>query len=64
MLAFLASDYGLALRDSAVMKRELPFTVGFPAKRLFPGGGEDKVLLQGAVDLLFQSAGGIGFAGL
>ncbi len=58
VLAFLHSSYGLAIRSSRVLKKEMAFTAGFPANRLFPVENEEKILLQGAVDLLFQGRDG------
>ena len=39
--------------------RELPFTLLRPAGELFPGGGDDEILLQGVVDCCFIEDGSV-----
>lgn len=60
--AFLKSPYGEDLRNAAEIRRELSFVGGFGVAELFPeSGGEQqqKVILQGAVDLLYQRDSGV-----
>lgn len=61
VLFFLQSPYGAALRKSPVIRREMAFTAGFPANQLFPVESGETILLQGAVDLLFQTEEGAWF---
>ncbi len=59
LAAFWSSDLGLAIRNRAQdVRRELPFTAAFAPAELPPfavpfgdGGGDDFVVVQGAVDL-------------
>lgn len=58
-LFFLASPYGLALRSATVVRREFSFTVAMPSAALYGDGGEETVILQGAIDLFYQRADGV-----
>ncbi len=60
--AFLESPYGKDLRTAAEIRRELSFVGGFDVGELFPENGgkqRQKVILQGAVDLLYQRSNGL-----
>ncbi|HMM05998.1 MAG TPA: helicase-exonuclease AddAB subunit AddA [Clostridiales bacterium] len=60
--AFLESPYGEELRTAVEIRRELSFVGGFDVAELFPessGGQRQKVILQGAVDLLYQKDNGL-----
>lgn len=56
VMYFLNSDYGKDLKVSANIRREMSFTCGFHAYELFPDEvcRQDNVILQGAIDLLYQ----------
>ncbi len=57
--AFLRSPLGERVRGARRVWRELPFSRLYPAKRFFPAvKGEEDVLVQGILDLLFQDAAG------
>ena len=58
--AFLDSSYGRELIASPQVKRELSFVCAFPADELFCDIGQDdrSVILQGAVDLIYQRGNG------
>lgn len=51
LLPFFAEVY--APRRPKKILREQPFMLYAPASELFPGGGEEKILVQGKIDLVF-----------
>ena len=53
---FYSSDTGKRISEAKEIKREFKFSVLDPAEQYFPGGGEDKILLQGVVDCYFEEA--------
>ena len=60
ILSFFHSRCGRELLKASVVRRELSFVGGFTAEELFPEAAGDKrpVILQGAVDLLYQREDG------
>ena len=54
---FFESDIGKRLLKAENVKREFKFSLLYPAESFFPGGGEDKILLQGIVDCFFEENG-------
>lgn len=59
--AFLQSSYGKDLKAAQEVRKELSFVGGFEADELFPDIARkkhQKVILQGAIDLLYQSERG------
>jgi ATP-dependent helicase/nuclease subunit A len=55
--AFLHSSYGAELKTAPEVRKELSFVGGFEADELFPemqGKKNQKVILQGAIDLLYR----------
>ena len=56
---FLCSPIGKRLRGARHIWRELPFSRLFPARRFFPAvKSDEKVLVQGVLDVLFQDEEG------
>ncbi|MFN7953041.1 MAG: helicase-exonuclease AddAB subunit AddA [bacterium] len=67
IVSFGASDLGcrLAARPHA-LRRELPFTLGIPAGEVHPAiagrpGADDRIVVQGVIDLLAEVEDGSGF---
>ena len=56
---FFESDIGRRAQKAENIMREFRFSLLYPAERFFPGGGEDKILLQGVVDCFFEEDGEI-----
>jgi len=54
---FFASETGARVLGAETIKREFRFSLLRPAESYFPGGGNDKVLLQGIVDCFFEEEG-------
>jgi len=54
---FFSSDLGKRIIKADSVKREFKFSILRPAENYFPGGGKDKVLLQGVVDCFFEENG-------
>ncbi len=54
---FLRSDTGRRLLKAEEPRREFKFSLLCPAEELIPGGGEEKLLLQGVVDCFFEEQG-------
>lgn len=50
ILAFFRSDIGRRIAAAEEVRRELPFSLLCPASDFIPGGGDEKVLLQGVID--------------
>ena len=58
--AFYASPLGKRLLKAAEKYRELPFSQQIAAKKFFPDAADDeKIFVQGVVDLLFADKGGL-----
>lgn len=57
---FFDSDYGKDILAAKEVRRELSFVGAFPAEELFPDdeGDSRKVMLQGAIDLIYCRADG------
>jgi len=51
------SDIGMRIARAKDIKREFKFSLLSPAEDYFPGGGQDKILLQGVVDCFFEESG-------
>ena len=54
---FLGSDVGKRLLKAEYVRREFRFSLLCPASRYYPGGGDDKILLQGVIDCFFEEDG-------
>lgn len=52
-----SSTLGARIRAAEAPLREFPFTLLCPARELFPGGGDDALLLQGIVDCCIEEDG-------
>ncbi len=61
IVSFFQNPLGQRLLKARQLWRELPFTLTLPAMQLFPEwqGGEEKVLIQGVIDCLFQEDDGL-----
>ena len=59
LMRFFESDIGKRVTGSGSVYREFKFSLLCPAERFFPGGGDDKVLLQGVVDCFFEEDGAL-----
>ncbi|HHT02149.1 MAG TPA: helicase-exonuclease AddAB subunit AddA [Firmicutes bacterium] len=58
LAAFFRSELGLRiLAHRATVRREVPFLLGLSAAEVFGHPGEEIVVVQGMIDLLFLSAG-------
>ena len=58
--AFFASPLGKEVREAPDLRREFKFSLLTPARRVWPEAGEgEEVLLQGVVDLFFETLEGI-----
>jgi ATP-dependent helicase/nuclease subunit A len=57
LFRLFASDLGARMRAARAPMREFPFTLLCPARELFPGGGDDELLLQGVVDCCIEADG-------
>ena len=56
---FFGSDIGMRVLGAENVRREFKFSLLYPAGRFYPGGGEDKMLLQGVVDCFFEEHGAL-----
>jgi ATP-dependent helicase/nuclease subunit A len=60
--AFLRSELAARIRASADVRRELPFTFGVPAERVYPDADPtvagETILMQGVMDCLFSEPEG------
>ena len=57
--AFFASPLGQEVRGASNLRREFKFSLLSPARRYWPAAGEgEEVLLQGVIDLFFETADG------
>jgi len=54
---FFESDVGKRVLKANNIKREFKFSLLSPAGDFFPGGGDDKIMLQGIVDCFFEEDG-------
>jgi ATP-dependent helicase/nuclease subunit A len=54
---FFGSDIGKRALKAENIKREFKFSLLCPAEEFYPGGGNDKILLQGVVDCFFEEDG-------
>jgi len=60
LLAFFASDLGLAVKAAPTLRREFKFSLLVPASDYYPGTAEDeRVLLQGVIDCWFETEDGL-----
>ena len=57
ILNFFQSDVGKRIKAANELKREFRFSLLYPAKDFFSGGGDDKILLQGVIDCFFKENG-------
>lgn len=55
--ALFSSVVGKRILHADAAVREFPFTLLRPASELFPGGGDDELLLQGVVDCFIEENG-------
>jgi ATP-dependent helicase/nuclease subunit A len=56
---FISSALGGRMISSEMPVREFKFSILRPAEDYFPGGGTDKILLQGVIDCYFEEDGEI-----
>ncbi len=58
---FFDSELGRRLLRSPQVRRELPFSLMLPAKRLYPelGDTEEQIFVQGVIDVLFAEENGL-----
>jgi len=54
---FFNSDVGTRLVNASNTGREFKFSLLTEAEKFFPGGGNDKILLQGVIDCFFEENG-------
>jgi ATP-dependent helicase/nuclease subunit A len=54
ILKFMSSALGGRMINAKKLEREFKFSILRPAEDYFPGGGSDKILLQGVVDCYFE----------
>ena len=54
IMRFFESKIGKRMLKARDVKREFKFTLLYPAERYYPGGGDDKILLQGVIDCFFE----------
>ena len=59
LFRLFASETGRRMRAAPQVRREFPFTLLVRAGELFPGGGDDELLLQGVVDCCLEEPGGL-----
>ena len=57
--ALASSELGRRMAESPKVYREFSFSLLRPAGEVFPGAGEDELLLQGVVDCCFVEDGGL-----
>ncbi|REE93061.1 DNA helicase/exodeoxyribonuclease V subunit A [Paenibacillus taihuensis] len=61
--AFFESGVGKRLMEAKWVRRETPFSVTFPASRVYPGSEksleEEPILIQGVIDCLFEDEQGL-----
>ena len=57
ILQFFESDIGARLKAADNINREFRYSLLSSAKNFFPGGGDDKILLQGVIDCYFEENG-------
>jgi len=57
VLGFFRSDIGKRVLIAEDVKREFKFSLLCPAGQLYPGGGDDEILLQGVIDCFFEEEG-------
>ncbi|MCL2663113.1 MAG: PD-(D/E)XK nuclease family protein [Oscillospiraceae bacterium] len=50
----LSSTLGVRMTAAKMMEREFKFSILRPAEEFYPGGGTEKILLQGVVDCFFE----------
>jgi ATP-dependent helicase/nuclease subunit A len=55
----LSSTLGVRMTAAKIMEREFKFSILRPAEEFYPGGGTEKILLQGVVDCFFEEEGEI-----
>ena len=56
---FFESEVGKRVISAENVVREFKFSLLYPAERFNPGGGDDKIMLQGVVDCFFEEKGGL-----
>lgn len=61
ILAFFESELGQRLRTAKSVRREIPFSMAFPADDAYPNwqDGDENILVQGIVDCLFEDENGL-----
>ncbi len=56
ILKFMESPLGSAMKNAAVIRKEMPFSILFPAAHFYPGCEDgEKIFLQGVMDCLLES---------
>ncbi|MCL2391936.1 MAG: helicase-exonuclease AddAB subunit AddA [Oscillospiraceae bacterium] len=56
---FFESEIGKRILSAQNICREFKFSLLYPAEYFYPGGGEDKIMLQGVVDCFFEENGNL-----
>ncbi|MCL2409783.1 MAG: helicase-exonuclease AddAB subunit AddA [Oscillospiraceae bacterium] len=54
---FFESEIGKRVMNASNVRREFKFSLLYPAKRFYPGGGDDEILIQGVIDCFFEEEG-------
>ena len=54
---FFDTVIGKRVLNAKNIQREFKFSLLYPAERFFPGGGEDRIMLQGVIDCFFEEDG-------
>jgi len=57
IIKFFKSDLGGRLINAKNVKKEFKFSILCPAKRYFPEGSDDNILVQGVIDCFFEEDG-------
>ena len=61
ILSFFESELGQRLQRAKNVRKEVPFTMAFPAREAYPDwqDGDENILVQGIVDCLFEDENGL-----
>lgn len=61
IVQFFESDLGRRMVQAASIRREIPFSLSFPAREIYPDwqGEDEPVLIQGIVDCVFEDEKGL-----
>jgi ATP-dependent helicase/nuclease subunit A len=61
IVQFFETDLGRRMVQAASIRREIPFSLSFPAREIYPDwqGEDEPVLIQGIVDCVFEDEKGL-----